>query len=95
MSRPPAPAECAVCGAAIPAGARACPACGADERTGWREPSLYDGLDLPDEAFAGDRPEPDRNSGRQGQTRIWQIVALIMLAVIVVLAVLNRFWVAP
>lgn len=46
-----APSECANCGAAIPPGAKACPACGADERTGWRDASVYDGLDLPDEAF--------------------------------------------
>jgi hypothetical protein len=49
MSLPP-PAECAQCGATIPPAARACPECGADERTGWRETSVYDGLDLPDEA---------------------------------------------
>ena len=47
----PPPEECAQCGAAIPRGARACPECGADERTGWREASLYDGLDLPEEVF--------------------------------------------
>lgn len=49
MSARPPP-ECAQCGAAIPPQARACPACGADERTGWRETSIYDGLDLPDSA---------------------------------------------
>lgn len=48
---PEAPDECANCGAAIPRRAKACPACGADERTGWREAGVYDGLDLPDEAF--------------------------------------------
>jgi predicted nucleic acid-binding Zn ribbon protein len=42
------PDSCANCGADIPRNARACPECGADERTGWRETSLYDGLDLPD-----------------------------------------------
>jgi hypothetical protein len=51
----PAPSECANCGASIPRGAKACPECGADERTGWREneATRYDGLDLPDEAFDG------------------------------------------
>ena len=42
------PEECAQCGASIPRGAKACPECGADERTGWREGSVYDGLDLPE-----------------------------------------------
>ena len=54
-SRPrPPPEECANCGAVIPRGAKACPECGADERTGWRETSGYDGLDLPDEAWRDD-----------------------------------------
>lgn len=43
------PESCAQCGADIPPRAKACPECGADERTGWREVSIYDGLDLPDE----------------------------------------------
>lgn len=52
MSRPPSPPpECANCGATIPRHARACPECGADERTGWRETSIYDGMELPDEAW--------------------------------------------
>jgi len=46
--RPSPPDECANCGAAIPRHARACPECGADEGTGWREQSIYDGLDLPE-----------------------------------------------
>jgi hypothetical protein len=54
MSRPtPPPDECANCGEPVPRNARACPACGADERTGWRETSIYDGLDLPDEEGSG------------------------------------------
>jgi hypothetical protein len=56
------PEECAQCGASIPPGARACPECGANERTGWAESSIYDGLDLPDEAWADEdsdsRPLP-------------------------------------
>ena len=39
----------------MPAQARACPACGADERTGWNvEMTRYDGVDLPDEEFEYD-----------------------------------------
>jgi hypothetical protein len=47
------PAECAQCGASIPRNAKACLECGADERTGWRETSIYDGLDLPGDDEAG------------------------------------------
>lgn len=51
MANSPPPADCANCGCSIPRSARACPNCGADERTGWRENDLYDGLDLPAEAW--------------------------------------------
>ena len=52
-----------MCGAPVPAGARACPECGADERTGWdEEATRTDGLDLPDESF-GDGPENLQRSG--------------------------------
>ena len=47
--RPLPPEDCAQCGEPIPRNAHACPGCGADERTGWRETSIYDGLDLPEE----------------------------------------------
>ena len=46
------PEECPVCGEDVPRGALACPECGADERSGWREDAgATDGLDLPDEEF--------------------------------------------
>jgi len=45
------PDSCPNCGAAVPPRARACPACGADETTGWSEAARYSGLDLPEETF--------------------------------------------
>ena len=46
------PDTCPVCGQVVPRGARACPDCGADERSGWdEEATRYDELDLPVEAF--------------------------------------------
>jgi predicted nucleic acid-binding Zn ribbon protein len=54
------PDSCANCGADIPRQARACPECGADERTGWRETSIYDGLDLPDSDTDETPPEARR-----------------------------------
>ena len=54
------PVECPVCGEVVPRTARACPGCGADERSGWNEEATrYDGLDLPDEAA----DEPMRRAG--------------------------------
>jgi len=63
MNRPP-PAECANCGATIPSRAHACPECGADERTGWRENSVYDHLDLPESAL----PDNDADATNRTQT---------------------------
>ena len=54
------PDSCANCGTDIPRNARACPACGADERTGWRETSIYDGLNLHDTENNGASDEKRR-----------------------------------
>lgn len=45
---------CPHCGAPVPVGAKACPECGSDERTGWSEDTHADGLDLP-EGYGGDK----------------------------------------
>ncbi len=90
-SAPPRPPPvCAQCGADIPARAQACPACGADERTGWRESSLYDGLDLPDSAWDDDDATGDPlpahrapTSGRPGQLAwYWWATGLGLLIVL-------------
>ena len=47
-----APEVCPVCGEDVPAGAAACPGCGADSNPGWNEEATaHDGLDLPDDEF--------------------------------------------
>lgn len=49
------PEVCPVCGEDVPRGAAACPACGTDHLSGWREDAdSTGGLDLPDEAFSYD-----------------------------------------
>lgn len=80
-----APPECAVCGAALPSRAKACPECGADERTGWRGASVYDGLDLPDEAWrdgeeADAAPQPPRVNGLPWY---WWLVGVLLLGLLV------------
>ena len=80
-ARVPAPTECANCGATIPRGSLACPECGADERTGWREQSIYDGLDLPDETDSPEKPM------RRGLALGWIITGLVLI----VLAALAAF----
>lgn len=86
MNRPdsPPPEECANCGAEIPRDAKACPACGADERTGWRETSVYDDLDLPESAY-GDEGDNSPKPGNRVNGIAWYWwavgVALIILLV--------------
>jgi hypothetical protein len=75
------PPECAQCGADIPPRAHACPECGADERTGWREQSIYDGLDLPEPADDTTAPPP-RRSGRLAWYWVVTIVAVLLLLVL-------------
>jgi hypothetical protein len=35
----------------VPAGAKSCPECGADEHTGWSEEAYASSLNLPDDSF--------------------------------------------
>lgn len=85
MSRLPTPDTCAQCGADLPPGACACPECGADERTGWREQSIYDGLDLPDT----DGDEAENRSGKKrsvsptGLAWHWWLIAAVLLLLLV------------
>ena len=85
LGRAEGPDECAHCGAAIPRGARACPECGADERSGWREASVYDGLDLPDEAY--DEKGESRRSVRRprwgnGVAWYWWCVGAVLVVLL-------------
>jgi hypothetical protein len=85
MSKPvPPPAECANCGAAIPRNAKACPECGADERTGWRETSVYDNVDLPESAWSEDeQSETGRRTLRvNGVPWYWWCVGAVLVALL-------------
>ena len=92
---PPSPEECANCGAAIPRGAKACPECGADERTGWRASAdaIYDGLDLPEEAFEDEnakRPHPSPVPRVNGVPWYWWVVGVMLLLALVAWAIGSR-----
>ncbi len=80
MSTPPPPETCANCGADIPPRARACPACGADEGTGWREASVYDGLNLPDAARGDDGPAQTWTARRSPVPWYWILTGCFLLA---------------
>ncbi len=74
------PEICPVCGEAVPRNARACPECGADERSGWKADG-HDGLDLPDEDFNYEQFVAEEfGGGRKSRKQIlWAIVALVVL----------------
>ena len=74
---------CPVCGATVPAKARACPECGSDEQTGWSDQAGESELDLPDSEF-NYQDFVDREFGTakpvpRGMTTFWWIVALLVL----------------
>lgn len=81
-----APEICPNCDTEVPAGARACPECGADENTGWSQSAQCDRLGIPDadEKFNyGDFVKNEFGRGATGQTRlrtVWVITAILLLA---------------
>lgn len=89
-SRPSSPEVCPVCGEDVPPRALACPECGADHNSGWKEDAT-DGLGLPDEDF--DYEEFTRREFGTGRTSpaihpVWWITAVVLLAAFVLWLVL-------
>jgi hypothetical protein len=80
-----APKECPVCGEDVPRGALACPACGADHKSGWRiDADIHDGLDLPDDDCDYDefvKREFGNRAKPAGVKTIWWITAIILAAI--------------
>jgi hypothetical protein len=83
------PGDCPVCGEHVPAGARSCPDCGADARTGWSDDTRYDGLDLPDEAFDDDIAPQRRMPRATGRT--WKDFMVVGVALLLAM-VLSGIW---
>jgi hypothetical protein len=83
---------CPACGEDVPAKAKACPHCGACEKSGWREDG-GEGLDLPDEEFDYEKfteeefGTPRRNSNGKG--KIWRVTAIVLLVTIVIFYVID------
>jgi hypothetical protein len=78
------PAICPHCGAEVPARAKACPECGADESTGWSEVAGEDGLDLPNENFDYEEFTRREFGGELAKPAgfhwFWWLVAVVLLA---------------
>ena len=88
-TRVPTPETCPVCGTDVPRNARACPECGADERSCWNEDDTrYDGLDLPDEAYA-DEPAKRTSARSGGANTFWLIVAVVTLVALILVFIFR------
>ena len=83
------PDVCPHCGAEVPSGAKACPECGSDERTGWSEEAQTAGLDLPDEHFDYKEFVKQEFGGRSpvpsGMKWWWWLAAILVLAAFLLL----------
>lgn len=77
------PAACANCGGDIPRRAHACPECGADERTGWRETSIYGGLDLPEADRETANSADPRPAFPNGLPWLWWLTGVVLLIALV------------
>lgn len=76
---------CPHCGAAVPGGRPACPECGSDDRTGWRdsEEVFLASVDLPDDfaraARAPERGRPSFFSRPAVRTALTILVVLVLI----------------
>jgi hypothetical protein len=88
-----APEVCPVCGEDVPRQALACPECGADHNSGWREEAAtYEALDLPDEEFNYDefvQEEFGSSFKPSGMKTIWWITAVLIIVASVALYFLS------
>lgn len=96
-SRRTTPEVCPVCGEDIPRNALACPECGADELSGWREDALaYDGTGVSDDEFDYDRfaGEEFGNPVKPRSLSVfwWVAAILVILAIGYVLIFRGGFW---
>jgi RNA polymerase subunit RPABC4/transcription elongation factor Spt4 len=84
------PFDCPNCGAEVPAGAKACPECGSDEKTGWNEDeAVYDGTGIEEakdfkykEWLKKEGVAPKRASAKQIVVIIVTLLLLVALAVL-------------
>jgi hypothetical protein len=98
MPRTDEPFICPNCGAEVPAKSPACPECGADEKTGWSDDTIYDGTGIedPDEFKYEDwkhREMEGRWTRRTSKQWFWWVVGLLIVALLIWL-VFSRLWCA-
>jgi uncharacterized membrane protein YvbJ len=84
-----APDVCPVCGEDVPRGSLACPECGADHNSGWREDAnTYDALDLPGADFNYEDfiRKQFGSVGKPARVRTaWWIAAIVLILILLVI----------
>ena len=78
------PETCPNCGEQVPAKAKACPACGACEETGWSDDAQATQLGIPSENFDYDdfvKQEFGNNEPKRKFGKLWAVVALVLLGI--------------
>ena len=83
------PEVCPVCGEEVQRGALACPECGADHNSGWKEDAeAYDAVDLPDEDFSYDdfvKREFGSQTRPTGVKTIWWVAGILLILAFLVM----------
>ena len=83
--RPGTPEVCPVCGEDVPRDALACPECGADHNSGWKEDAgTYDGVDLPEDNFNYEdfvKQEFGLRAKPAGFKTVWWIAGILLIIV--------------
>jgi len=87
--------SCPMCGEDVPAKAKACPHCGACDKTGWNEEaSDSDGLDLPEDTFDYEKfkeEEFGQPHKLDGKKRLWWWTSAILVIVLILLIFSDLF----
>jgi len=76
----------------MPAGAAACPHCGSDAETGWRDDDSVDGVDLPAEMDEGSYQELLEAEGLVEGSRRRRLPRGFLLALAAALAISGVLW---
>lgn len=78
------PDICPNCGEVVPPKSKACPECGADEKTGWSDAAVADNLGIPSEDFDNNdylKREFEGENPKRKNAALWIITAVILLAI--------------
>ena len=93
-TKPEAPDVCPVCGEDVPRSSLACPECGADHNSGWREDAdTYDAVDVPNEDFNYDefiRKEFGSALKPAGVKIGWWIAAIVLIVILLMIYLYAR-----